>query len=58
MKNQLYYKELGATTACTIRASKGTTQVKEAKTILKGDAWFGSVKAAAAAVERGMEAVY
>ena len=54
----MYQKELGATAACTVRASEVTTQVKEARTMLKGDAWFGSVKAAAAAVERGMEAVY
>ena len=54
MKNQQYYKELGATVAYTMRTSKRTTQMKEARTILKGDAWFCSVKAAAAAVERGM----
>ena len=58
MNNQPYHKELGATTACTMRASKGTTQVKEARTILKGDAWFSSVKALAAAIERGIEVVY
>ena len=57
MKGQKHQKELGATAACTMRAGEGTTQVKEAVTVLKGDAWFGSVKAAAAAKERGMEAM-
>ena len=38
MKDQEYQKELGATAACTIRAGEGTTQVKEAKTVLMGDA--------------------
>ena len=57
MKDQEYQKELGATAACTIRAGEGTTQVKEAKTVLMGDAWFGSVRAAATAVERNMEIV-
>ena len=58
MKTKRLQKELGATAACTIRAGEATTQVKEAITLIKGDAWFGSVKAAAAAKERGMEATY
>ena len=58
MKDQEYCKELEATAAYTVRAGEGTTQVKEAKTALIGDAWFRSVKAAAAAVERNMEVVH
>ena len=38
IKNQLYHKELGATAAFTMHAGKRTTQVKEARTILKKDA--------------------
>ena len=40
-----------------MRTGKGTMQVKEARTILKRDVWFGLVKAAAA-VERGIEVVH
>ena len=58
MKNQMYQSELGATAACTIRAGEGTTQDKEAISVLMGDAWFGSVKAAVEASKRNMEAVY
>ena len=58
MKNQPYHNKLGATVACTMHASEGTTQVKEARTILKEDECFGSVKATVAAMERGMDAVY
>ena len=49
MKDQKYHKELDATAACTIRAIEGTTQVKEAWTVLIENAWFGSVRAVAAA---------
>lgn len=58
MKNEEYMKELGATAACTIRAGRKTTQDEAAVSILMGDAWFGSVRAAAAAAKYNMEAVY
>ena len=45
-----------STTSCTMHAGGGNTQVKEARIILKGNAQFGSIKAAVAAVEREMEA--
>ena len=49
MKDQKYQKEMGATAACTMRLGKSTTQEPAARTILMGDAWFGSVRAAAVA---------
>ena len=58
MKDQKYHKELGATVACKIWAVEGIIQVKEAWTVLMGDAWFGSVRAAAAAWKRNMDVVY
>ena len=41
-----------------MHTGEGIKQVKEAMTILKGYAWFNSVKAVAVATERGMEVVY
>ena len=38
MKDQVYQKELGATKACAIRASESIICVKEARTVLIGDA--------------------
>ena len=58
MSTQPYHKDLGATAACTIRAGEATNVHQEARTILMGDAWFGSVKAASVASKRKMEAVY
>ena len=49
---------MGATAACAMRTGEGTMQVKEAMIILKGGAWFSSVKAAVVAAKRGMEAVH
>ena len=58
MKDQKYYKELGAIAAYTIWAAEGTIQVKEAQTVLMGDVWFGSVRAVAAAWKRNMDVIY
>ena len=58
MKPRQYQQELGATAACTIRAGESTETDPDAKTILMGDAWFGSVKAAAEASKRGMGTIY
>ena len=58
MKDLLYYKELGTTAACTIRVAGGTIQDKEALTLLIGNLWTGSVKAAVAAATREYEAIY
>ena len=58
MTEQKYQKELGATAACTIRAGESTTQELEARTLLIGDEWFGSVRVAAVASSRNMEAIY
>ena len=58
MKDQLYQKELGATAACTMRLGEATTQNPAIRTLLMGDAWFGSVRAAAAAWKKNMDVVY
>ena len=58
MTDQSCQKELGATTACTMRLGEATTQNPAARTLLMGDAWFGSVRAAAAAWKKNMDAVY
>ena len=58
MKDQLYQKELGATAACAMRLGEATTQNPAIRTILMGDAWFGSVRAAAAAWKKNMDVVY
>ena len=49
MKDQKYQKELGATAACAMHLRESTTQEPEARTLLMGDAWFGSVRAVAVA---------
>ena len=49
MQDQQYQKELRAMAVYTVRASEGTTQEKEAITVLIGDVWFGSVRATVAA---------
>ena len=54
MKNMRLQKELGATTACTIRCAEGSHQGgANFKTLVKGDAWFGSVKFAVELANRG-----
>ena len=58
MKEQKYQKDLGATAACTIHLGESTTQDPAARTVLMGDAQFGSVRAAAAAWSKNMDAVY
>ena len=45
MKNMRLQKDVGATAACSIRCAEGCHQGGESlKDIVKGDAWFGSVK--------------
>ena len=58
MKDQKCQKELGATAACTMRLGEATTQDPAARTLLMGDAWFGSVRAAAAAWSKNVDAVH
>ena len=41
-----------------VRAGKGTTQEKEVATVLIGNAWFSSVRAAVAASQCNIEAIY
>ena len=54
MKNMHLQKELGATTACTIRCAEGSHQGDtHLKAVVKGDAWFGSVKCAVELAKRG-----
>lgn len=45
-------RELGATTACTVRCAEGSYQGVPILTV-KGDAWFGSVKYIISLVQRG-----
>ena len=47
MADQLYNKKLGATTGCTVRIAQRVSQTYIDGTVetVKGDAWFGSVKA-------------
>ena len=55
MRTEDFYHELGATAACTVRLGVGTNSLPESRSIVMGDAWFGSVKADAATTERRME---
>lgn len=57
MKSQQHQREMGATAACTIQLGEGTNQDNEISTVLMGDAWFGSVRAANEASKREMNAV-
>ena len=47
MADQLYNKKLGATTGCTVRIAQRVSQTYIDGTVetVKGDAWFGLVKA-------------
>ena len=58
MRTEDFYHELGATAACTVRLGVGTNSLPESRSIVMGDAWFDSVKAAAATAKRGMEDIY
>ena len=60
MRTQQYSAEFGGTTACCLRLAEACSFPDDADTAkegFKGDAWFGSVKAAAEAGQRGRRAV-
>ena len=57
MRTEDFYHELGATAACTVRLGVGTNSLPQSISIVIGDAWFDSVKAATATAERGMEGI-
>ena len=59
MKNQRLNNILGATAGCTVRMFEGSIGTQDANVGhgIKGDAWFGSVRAAAALGFRGHQAV-
>ena len=57
MKTEQYFQQMGATAACTVCLGEGTIQNKDASTIIIGDAWFGSVRAAVEAADGGMQAM-
>jgi len=58
MSTTQYQQELGATAACTLRLAEGCIHPEENRChTIKGDAWFGSVKAAAALGRKGIRAV-
>jgi len=58
MKTESYYHELGATSGCTLRLGVGINALPQSRSIVMVDTWFGSVKAAAATAEKGMEGIY
>ena len=58
MRTEDFYYELGATAACTVRLGVGTNSLPESRSIIMADAWFGSVRAAAATAERVIEDIY
>ena len=58
MASQQYQQELGATAACTLRLAEGCIAAEDDRChTIQGDAWFGSVKAAAALGQKGIRAV-
>ncbi len=58
MATSQYQQELGATAACTVRLAEGCVNPEDDRIhTIQGDAWFGSVKAAAALGQRGFRAV-
>jgi hypothetical protein len=58
MATQKYQQELGATTACTLRLAEGCIAPEDDYFhTVQGDAWFGSVRAAAALGRKGSRAV-
>ena len=62
MRDSEHHRELGATAACTVRLSEVCKQrndlVDDDNTlVMKGDSWFGSVKAAANLAQRGIECI-
>ena len=58
MITEALYHDYGVTAACTVRLGVGTNSLPQSRSIVMGDAWFGSVKAVAATAERGMEGIY
>jgi len=60
MKNMQFNKEVGATAGCTLRSLLGSISDKEnfTKFGIRGDAWFGSVRAANEVGIRGHEGVF
>ena len=58
MASQQYQQELGATAACTLRLATGRVSAENDRHYtIQEDAWFGSVKAAAALGHKGIRAV-
>ena len=61
MPSTEFHRELGATTACTVRMGqrhKASRPPGAAAGGLKGDSWFGSVKTAIELLRRGQEGVF
>jgi hypothetical protein len=60
MKTQLFNSQIGATAGCTLRSLLGTIPPDEndKKFGIRGDAWFGSVRAANEVAKRGHEGVF
>jgi hypothetical protein len=60
MKTQLFNSQIGATAGCTLRSLLGTIPPDEndEKFGIRGDAWFGSVRAANEVAKRGHEGVF
>ena len=58
MKDEKYYKELGATSACAIWSVEEIMQVKEVRALLIEDMQFSSARAATVAAKRDADIVY
>ncbi len=59
MKSMTYNSTIGATAGCTLRLAKEALPIVEGETpaLIEGDAWFGSVRCAAALAQEGYKCV-
>ncbi len=59
MPDQPHHRELGVTASCSLRIAKGRLACGDNQTCgIKGDSWFGSVKACLALHQHGVESVF
>ncbi len=59
MPDQPYHRELGATASCSLRLAKAHLACRDQQRCgIKGDSWFGSVKACLALLNHGVESVF
>ncbi len=59
MPDQPHHRELGATASCSLRLAKARLACRDQQRCgIKGDSWFGSVKACLALLNHGVESVF